>query len=175
MEEIVVISSTNRPNSNTLMVSKIYQDILKSKNVDVKILDFCALPENIAFGEVYGKRSEAYTSLIDKYIVNSKKFIFVVPEYNGSYPGILKLFLDSVNPKMWEDKDACLVGVSAGRAGNLRGIDHLTSVLNYLKMHVYYNKLPISTVDKIMNAEGKFISEDVLKTCELQIEGFLKY
>ncbi|MEI8136674.1 MAG: NAD(P)H-dependent oxidoreductase [Bacteroidota bacterium] len=175
MEEIVVISSTNRPNSNTLKVSKVYEDILKSKNIDVKILDLRKLPENVAFGEVFGKRTEAYTALLEKYIVNNKKFIFVVPEYNGSFPGILKIFLDSMHPKFWENKDVCLVGVSTGRAGNLRGMDHLTGVFNYLKMHVYHNKLPISMVDKILNAEGKIILEDQVKLFQNQIEGFLEF
>ncbi|MBA2611493.1 MAG: NAD(P)H-dependent oxidoreductase [Bacteroidetes bacterium] len=175
MEEIVVVSCTNRPNSNTLKVSKIYHDILKSKNVDVKILDFCSLPENIAFAEVFGKRTEAYAALLEKFVLHNRKFIFVVPEYNGSFPGILKTFLDSVSPKDWNFKDVCLVGVSSGRAGNLRGLEHLTGILSYLKMHVYYNRLPISLVDKIVNAEGRFIDEAQQAACEAQIQGFLEY
>ena len=175
MEEIVVISSTNRPNSNTLKVSKVYEGILRSKSIGVKLLDFQILPENIAFGELFGNRSEGFNKIIEEFVVNTKKFIFVVPEYNGSFPGILKLFLDSVHPKFWENKEVCLVGVSTGRAGNLRGMDHLTGVLNYLKMHVYHNKLPISMVDRIMDENGNFISEDQLKVCKLQVEGYLTF
>lgn len=175
MEEIVVVSCTNRPNSNTLKVSRIYAAILNSKNVDVKILDLATLPENIAFAEVFGKRSEQFSKLLDKYLINNRKFIFVVPEYNGSFPGIIKTFLDSTNPKDWNNKDACLVGVSTGRAGNLRGLDHLSGVLAYLKMHVYHNRLPISMVDKIMNVDGIFIDEMQQKVCELQVDGFLEY
>jgi chromate reductase, NAD(P)H dehydrogenase (quinone) len=175
MEEIVVISCTNRPNSNTLKVSKVYEDILRSKGVSVKILDFCMLPENIAFSDVFGKRSIDFAEIIRDYISNNKKFVFVVPEYNGSFPGILKLFLDCVPPSDWANKDVCLVGVSTGRAGNLRGLDHLTGILNYLKVHVYYNKLPISVVDRIMNEHGKFISDDQINACEAQMKGFLEY
>lgn len=175
MEEIVVVSCTNRPNSNTLKVSKIYEEILKAKNVDVKILDFCKLPENIAFSEVFGKRTEVYSALLEKFVINNRKFIFVVPEYNGSFPGVLKTFLDSIPPKDWNFKDVCLVGVSTGRAGNLRGLEHLTGILNYLKMHVYYNRLPISIVDKIMNAEGKFIDEGQQAASEAQVTGFIDY
>lgn len=173
MEEIVVVSCTNRPNSNTLKVSKIYSDILKSKNVDVKILDFCELPENIAFSEVFGKRSSSYEAFLEKYVVNNRKFIFVLPEYNGSFPGILKLFLDSTHPKIWTNKDVCLVGVSLGRAGNLRGMDQLTGILNYLKMHVFHNKLPISGIDKLFDDKGNFMNPDQLSVCTNQIESFI--
>ncbi|MEO6302911.1 MAG: NAD(P)H-dependent oxidoreductase [Bacteroidia bacterium] len=173
MEEIVVVSCTNRPNSNTLKVSKIYAGILKSKNKDVKILDFCDLPENIAFGEVFGKRSDEYQAFIEKFVAKNRKFIFVVPEYNGSFPGILKTFLDSIQPKDWNFKDACIVGVSSGRAGNLRGLEHLNGILSYLKMHVFYNRLPISMVDKIINLEGNFTHDDQMQACIHQIDGFI--
>jgi NAD(P)H-dependent FMN reductase len=99
----------------------------------------------------------------------------VTPEYNGSFPGVLKVVLDSIHPKEWNHKYACLVGVSDGRAGNLRGMDHLAGVLQYLKMHVYHNKLPISLITKLFNADGTFNNEGQQKVCEVQIEGFLNF
>src|SRR5690349_4799234 len=126
MEKIVVLSCTNRPNSNTLKVSKIYEQILKKKNIQTLLLDFCDLPHDLAFSESFGQRSNNYSALISKYVSSCRKFIFVVPEYNGSFPGILKTFLDSISPREWSDKDVCLVGIADGRAGNLRGMEHLT-------------------------------------------------
>src|SRR5690606_19694238 len=105
-----------------------------------------------------GMKTESYQKLINWFVTNNHKFIFVVPEYNGSFPGILKLFLDSIPTKFWADKKACLVGVSDGRAGNLRGMEHLTGILQYLKMHVFYNKLPISLINKVMNEHGVFVN-----------------
>lgn len=174
MEKIVVVSSTNRPDSNTLKVSKIYRNILKSKNIDAKILDFTQLPENISFSETFGKRSPEYSTLIQEYVSPIHKFVFVVPEYNGSFPGILKTFLDSVHPREWANKDVCLVGIADGRAGNLRGMEHLTGIMNYLKMHVYHNKLPISIINRVMDGEGNF-SEEQMRACVAQIDGFLEF
>lgn len=174
MESIVVVSCTNRPGSNTLKVSRIYENILKQTGHPVRLLDFCTLPQDLAFSETFGKRTNGYAKLIEEYVSPTRKFIFVVPEYNGSFPGILKTFLDSMHPREWANKWACLVGVSDGRAGNLRGLDHLTGVLNYLKVHVYHNKLPISVIGKVMNEEGVFISEDQMKVCEMQVKGFLE-
>ncbi len=175
MDKIVIINCTNRANSNSLKISKLYQSFLKEKNVDAQIFDFCELPQTIAFTELYGNRSDGYTQLIQKYIVNTTKFIFVVPEYNGGYPGILKLFLDSISPKEWANKKACLVGVSSGRAGNLRGMEDLTGILNYLKLHVYHTKLPISTIDKVLNEAGNFISDEQKNVSIAQLEGFLGF
>ncbi len=174
MSKIVVLSCTNRPNSNTLKVSKIYEHILKSKNIDVRLLDFCDLPENIAFSESFGKRSEKFSRIIEEYVSDCRKFIFVVPEYNGSFPGILKTFIDSMHPREWADKDVCLVGVADGRAGNIRGMEHLTGILNYLKMHVYHDKLPISIINKMFDEKGEFFP-DQLQASVKQVEGFLKF
>jgi chromate reductase, NAD(P)H dehydrogenase (quinone) len=175
MEKIVVMSCTNRPNSNTLKVSRIYEKILLSKKVSVKILDFSILPHNIAFSETFGSRTDSYNRLIAEYVSSARKFIFVVPEYNGSFPGILKIFLDSVPPSEWHDKDACLVGIADGRAGNLRGLDHLTGILGYLKMHVYHDKLPISNIVQMLDDRGEMMNVQQLKACTGQVEGFLKF
>lgn len=174
MEKIVVVSSTNRPNSNTLKVSKIYQKILVARDIEAEILDFTVLPENIAFAETFGKKSPDYLALIERFVLPVKKFVFVVPEYNGSFPGILKTFLDSIHPRDWANKDVCLVGIADDRAGNLRGMEHLTGIFNYLKMHVYHNKLPISVINKVMDAEGQFTPEQ-MAVCEAQIDGFLEF
>lgn len=174
MNKIAIYSTTNRQNSNTLKVSKVYANILEQKGVQADLLDFRILPENLAFGETFGKRSEAYATLIQRFISEQNKFLMVVPEYNGSFPGILKTLLDSVHPREWNNKKVCLVGVSDGRAGNLRGMEHLTGILHYLKMHVYHNKLPISQVSRVMDADGNF-SEEQLKVCDMQMQGFLEF
>ncbi len=175
MKKIVIISCTNRPDSNTLKVCSLYKRILDAKKIDTEILDLCNLPQNVAFAEVHGQRSGDYDQLIYKYISSSTNFLFVIPEYNGGFPGILKVFIDSIHPKEWTDKYACLVGVSNGRAGNLRGMEHFTGILNYLKLHVYHNKLPISSIDNQWNASGGFNTKEQHEVCEKQADGFLKF
>lgn len=60
-------------------------------------------------------------------------------------------------------------------SGNLRGMEHLTGVLHYLKMHVYHHKLPISLVNKLLAENGGFNNEEQLKVCTAQVEGFLSF
>jgi NAD(P)H-dependent FMN reductase len=175
MDQILIISCTNRPDSNTLKVSRIYEKMLRELDVPSRVFDLSVLPHNIAFSETFGKRTPEFAQLINEYISPYNRFVFVVPEYNGSFPGILKTFLDSTHPREWQDKDACLVGVADGRAGNLRGLEHLTGILNYLKVHVYHNKLPISGITNIIRENGEFTNPAQLEACKSQIEGFLRF
>jgi chromate reductase len=174
MSSITVISGTNRADSHTEKIARHYEAVLKEKGEIVNYLSLLELPADFINSDLYGKRSEAFQQIIEKDIVNQHKFVFVSPEYNGSFAGILKVFLEAIPPRLWVDNKACLVGVSSGRAGNLRGMEHLTNILNYLKMNVYHNKLPISRVDTLMNGLG-IKDEETLKVIDQQLDGFLRF
>lgn len=175
MGSITIISATNRQDSNTEKVANYYLNVLKSKGVEAQILSLRNLPESFLHSDLFGQRSHEFQLIIDTYIDKQSKFIFIAPEYNGSFAGILKVFLDSIHPKYWAENKALLTGVSTGRAGNLRGMEHLTNILNYLKVNVYHNKLPISRVDTLMDANGNMIDEETKKVIDMQVEGFLKF
>lgn len=175
MQSITIISATNRLDSNTEKVANYYLSNLKSKGINASLLSLKSLPESFLTSDLYGKRSPEFQTIIDNYIVNETKFIFITPEYNGSFAGVLKVFLDAIPPKHWADNKACLVGISSGRAGNLRGMEHLTNILNYLKVNVYHTKLPISIVDKLLDVSGNLADPDTQKVIDSQLEGFLNF
>jgi NAD(P)H-dependent FMN reductase len=172
---ITVISSTNRAGSNTLKVAEFYMQLLEKQGVKAKLFSFEKLPEDIAFSNVFNKRTENFQQLLNEYIVPSEKLVFIAPEYNGSFPGILKVFLDAVHPDINRGKRAGLIGVSSGRAGNLRGMDHLADILHYLGIHVHPNKLPISSFLTLLDAGGNLKDEATKKALEKHAMDLVKY
>ena len=68
-----------------------------------------------------------------------------------------------------------LVGLSTGRAGNLRGLDVMTNMAHYLHMHVFYNKLPISGIQHLMDNNGQIHDTTLQQTIEQQIHDFIAY
>ncbi len=169
-QDITLISGTNRQNSNTRLFTETLYRLLKphTKN-SLRILDLGELEgvdiQNSMFNP--DEQHPIIQNLQNKYILPASKFIFIIPEYNGSYPGILKYFIDACSVRDYssnfQNKSAFLIGVSTGRAGNLRGLDHLTSVLNYLQTHVHPVRLPVSKVTSIFDAEKlKFVDEELL-------------
>ena len=164
---ITIISGTNR-DSNTKKVALEYQRILKEKNTNSLLL---ALDEQNVF-----TRDEAFIKMENEFLIPSEKIIIIMPEYNGSYPGILKLMIDNTDiRKVWWHKKVLLTGVSTGRAGNLRGMEHLTGSLLHMKMLVHPNRLPISIVDKLMDNNNRFADRGTLNAIDVQVEEFLSF
>jgi chromate reductase, NAD(P)H dehydrogenase (quinone) len=172
---ILIISGTNRNNSNTLKLAKYYQKTIVEKGEEAEIIDLTQLPENFIASDMYGKRSVEFQKTQDL-VMQANKFLFVVPEYNGSFPGVLKLFIDGCKfPESFNDKKAALVGLSSGKYGNIRGIEHLTGVCNYINLHVLPLKIHIPAIHTELNEEGHLFKEDTLKFTSDQMDRFINF
>lgn len=166
---ITIISGTNRENNETIRVSKYYAKKLAALGIANQVLDLCDLPQDFLFSGLYGKSNPEFTEIVNKYVLDVDKLVIVSPEYNGSFPGILKGFIEGWNPKRTPEKWAALVGVAAGRQGNSRGMDDLTNVLNYLQINVVPVKIPISQIYQHFNEDGDITNEELNNLMEKQI------
>lgn len=171
---ITIISGTNRKNSRSLLFAELYYNILKNKGIESQIFSLEEYPDNLSVHEIYKYNHPEINKLVEKYILPSEKFAFIIPEYNGGVPGILKLFIDSVDPKIFNGKKAGLIGVASGRSGNLRGLDHLSAMLNYLQTEVMAYKLPISRIDTLIQ-NNSVIDDATLKALELHADKLINY
>lgn len=121
-------------------------------------------------------RNPAYDKMEEELIIPAQKFIFISPEYNASIPGVLKTLLDLSNyKKAWWGKKALLVGISSGRSGNVRGMEHLTSILHYMQVTVHPNKLPISSVLNLLNGELSINDPETVRSINAQLDEFIKF
>ena len=152
----------------TLKVAQLYLQLMSEKAGNVKLLSLV--------GKNVYERNDELKQIEAEYLIPAEKIVFVMPEYNGSFPGVLKLMMDNSDiKKCWWYKKAMLVGISDGRAGNLRGVEHMTAILHYLKVHVLYNKLLLSRIKEEMDSEGNLIKKVTAGLIDTQIEEFLKF
>src|SRR6516164_4782743 len=77
--------------------------------------------------------------------------IFVVPEYNHSFPGLLKHVLDT-NLKEYIHKAAGVCGVSAGPFGGARMIQNFLPVLRELGMMTIFSDVYFGSAGKLFDA-----------------------
>ena len=165
---ITIISGTNRKYSNTYKIAREYQFLLQQKGIDAGIFSLEDL--NLL------QYDATFEKIENEILIPSTHFIIISPEYNGSFPGVLKLLFDNCRShEIWFHKKALLTGVATGRAGNLRGMDHLADVLNYLKITVHPNKLPISAVNSVVDSDGKIIDKNTLKAINQQLDEYITW
>ena len=173
---ITIVSATNREGSITYKIAMLYSKLLDQINVKNQILDLRHLPKDFAFTNFGDTSTDYFVSLVDKYIDKADGFIIVSPEYHGSYPGIFKAFIDCIGNDGIKDKKVALVGVSSGRAGNLRGLDHLSALFHHLRAEVYSSKPKLSLIHKLFNDKDDTLDDsDTLKLIQDQINGFLTF
>ncbi len=165
---ITIVLGTNRPLSKTAAIGKIYSKFLNELNIPHQVLTL--------EGKNFFIRNEEMINIENQYLIPAEKFIFILPEYNGSFPGVLKLLIDNADiKKAWWYKKAILIGLADGRGGNLRGLDHLTSILHYLKVNVFYHKIIISKVNQMLDTQSQTLESNLEKEIQEQISGFLNF
>ncbi len=177
---ITIINGSNRKDNLTSLVAKLYTaKILEKYNGVVKEINIEEMPEDVLNPEMYSKDHEWIEEIRNKYFIPAEKFVFIVPEYNGTFPGALKLFIDALSSKDGDKsffgKKAALVGLSAGKFGNWLGLEHFGVVLNYLKINVLYLKVSISNIWNYINADNEFVDTVTEKYIDKQIEEFVKF
>ena len=131
---LTVLAGTNRPASRARLVADYYRTILTEMGADNQLLDLAELPADFTATALYGQVGmhdgfNRLAGLLDA----SEKLVIIVPEYNASYPGVLKAFIDGLAyPGGIRGKKVALVGLSSGGQGGLLAMAHLTDVLMYL-------------------------------------------
>ncbi len=173
---ITIISTTNRKDSLTEKLSNYYASILKSKNIETKIIKLLDLPKDSLFSILYDNNDKnSEFNKIKKIIKDSEKIVFIIPEYNGSFPGVLKVFIDGLSwPSELKNKKCALIGISSGPQGCALGLSHFTDILHYVGANILSLKLKFSG---IKNTDIKYIIENknYIKALNDQIDKFLEF
>jgi NAD(P)H-dependent FMN reductase len=89
-------------------------------------------------------------------LTRADALVIVSPEYNHSFPGLLKHVLDAYL-KEYIHKAVGVVGVSAGTFGGARGIQDLLPVLRELGLVTIFWDVNIGPVSRVFDAAGQLL------------------
>lgn len=174
MDEIVVIAGTNRPESNTLKVAQQVMAAGTRGGAEVTLLDLRELPPALFAPEAYATKPVSFQRFQDA-VLGAAGAVFVVPEYNGGIPGVLKYFIDMLRfPESLEELPVALVGLSAGRWGGLRPVEQLTAIVQYRNALVYGRRLFLDRIGERLDADG-VLMPDVHERLEQLMDGFVRF
>ncbi len=168
-----VISGTNRPGSKTLMVAKHIQKMYAEAGETIGIIDLQEMTLHEVIGHYGDTAPEAMKQAVAK-INQADGLIIVTPEYNGSFPGALKYFIDHWSyPDSFEFRPVCFVGIGWS-FGALRPVEHLQGVFGYRNAFMYPERVFMMNGPKYITPEA-IADENVVKLLKSQMTGFQKF
>lgn len=173
--DIKIISGTDRPHSNALKVSEYVQSLYLEHGVDAEVISLEDFPLEEVIGGRYGKHLPSVERYRDP-IIKADGLVFVIPEYNGSFPGILKMFVDYLPfPEAFEKMPMAFIGEASGAFGGLRAVEQFQMIANYRNALQFPERVFIPRV-KHEFVEGTGLKDDFKqKLLESQVENFVKF
>lgn len=157
---ITILAGTNRVGSNTRAVAKIAERELQKQGVKTQFCDLAELPEGIFSPKHYFNPPKEFAPF-QKMIVETDGVLTVVPEYNGSFPGAFKYFIDLLKfPESLNGMPCAFIGVAAGNFGAMRSIEQLEQIYRYRGAFLFPRFVIMPKVDEKLNAEKTEITDE---------------
>ena len=122
---ILVISGTNRPDANAMKIARIIEGNYRAAGAKTDFLSLADLPAEGVQGAAYASKPPGMVA-IQQRVLDAAGLHVVTPEYNGSFPGVLKYFIDMLKfPESFDRKPAAVVvqlgfGADCARWSNCR-------------------------------------------------------
>jgi NAD(P)H-dependent FMN reductase/ribosomal protein S27AE len=156
--KVPVILGTTRKGRASIHVAKLLADLLnRREGVTSRLIDIGELPLPIDdAGEAI--KEAAFSTTMNE----ADGLVIVAPEYNHSFPGLLKHALDSCL-KEYIHKAVGLVGVSAGPFAGIRVIQHLLPVMRELGLVTIFWDINIGQVGKVFTEDGRLLDDAFIR------------
>jgi NAD(P)H-dependent FMN reductase len=151
---IPVILGTSRKGRTSVHAARLLADLLSRRaGVVSTVLDIASLPLPVDdAGEAI--KDAAFSAAIGA----ADGLVIVAPEYNHSFPGLLKHTLDSCLSE-YIHKAVGLVGVSAGPFAGIRVVQGLLPVMRELGLVTIFWDINIGQVGKVFAEDGRLLDE----------------
>ncbi|MFA6050283.1 MAG: NADPH-dependent FMN reductase [Candidatus Paceibacterota bacterium] len=174
MHKIEIVIGTMRQGAYSRKAGLVVFDIYKSLGADVGLIDLKDMSKDAFLPEAYEDRPRAIGEFSDR-LLAAAGVVIVTPEYNSSLPGVLKHFID-----LWKFPDTfkrkfCLVGVSNGRWGGIRALEHLGSLLLNRGANVFPEKSFLPDCEELFDESGNIKDEKAKGRLERQARNFLEF
>jgi len=172
---IAIVTGTNRESSLSSVFTNYIREIYEDLNIDCKVLNLSDLPCETFSPSAYFSKPKKVLEFTD-HILNSSGLVMVIPEYNGSFPGALKLFIDLLPyPDSFENRPVCYVGIASGQYGALRPVEHLQQVFGYRNAYNFPNRVFVPAVHNVATVNDGIIDAGIKDRLVNQAELFIKF
>jgi len=153
----LILGTARQGRESENVAQLVFEQTKKRAGVETELLDVRNLPMKLDdAGEQM--KDPKFSQMIDR----CDALIIVTPEYNHSFPGLLKHALD-MNLKEYIHKAVGICGVSAGPFGGARVIGNLLPVMRELGLVTIFEDLNFGSVSKLFDESGKLLDQNFIR------------
>ena len=172
---ILVISGTNRPQAHALKIANIVLGHYQDLKVSAELYSLAEMPPEIFHPSSYAAKPPSFVATQQR-VLNAAGLHIVTPEYNGSFPGVMKYFIDMLKfPESFEHKPVAFVGEAAGVWGALRSVEQLQHIFGYRNAYLFPERVFIPGVLQKLDADGKLLDPSINERLEKQARDFAAF
>ncbi|MBM3875637.1 MAG: NAD(P)H-dependent oxidoreductase [Verrucomicrobia bacterium] len=172
---ILLLSGTNRPGSNTRHIVRHLESSYAALRAPCHVLDLAQLPPEIFAASSYAVKPDSFAPFADA-VLRSAGLHVVTPEYNGSFPGVLKYFIDMLKfPESFERRPVCFTGVSAGMFGALRPVEQLQQIFGYRNAITFPERVFLPGIGSLLDDHGALRDPELAGRLQRQAAGFVEF
>lgn len=170
---ITIIAGTNRRDSQSGKVARQVEKLHREAGATTALLDLSELPEGCLSPDAYAAKPEVFERDFVAPVLAADGLVLVVPEYNGSFPGVLKLFIDLLPfPEAFEKRPTCFVGLAAGQWGALRAVEQLQMIFGYRNAFNFNQRVFLPGVGGLLSEGGEITDKEILQRLDRQAAAF---
>ena len=172
---IEIIVGTNRRGSLSEVLGNCLLDMYLNLSADAQVMSLQDLPSETFSPDSYQEKPAKVVEFTER-VLCAKGLVVITPEYNGSMPGALKLFIDLLPfPESFENRPVCYIGVAAGQFGGLRPVEHAMQVFGYRNAYNYPKRVFLANSYKVIDPEKGIMDEEISSRLSEQAKGFIDF
>ena len=183
--KLLVFAGSTRQNSWNRKLAAVVAQMARASGAEVTHLELGDLDVPMYNADLEARGTPADVMKLKQITYEHPAWIICTPEYNASYPALLKNTLDWISSPVksdpvWKDdfrstrgKVVGVLSASPGALGGLRSQSHLVPLLMNLKCWVAPNNFALSRAADAFDADGQLVAESAKKNVQAVIDQVL--
>jgi NAD(P)H-dependent FMN reductase len=168
---ILVLAGSTRKDSIHRKLARLTVDALQAAGIDATFADLHDYPMPLYDGDLEAEQGIPPTAKALKELARrSDGFAIASPEYNGSFPAVLKNAIDWISRpepgdrplEVFRGKAAAILSGSPGPGGGRRVLKQLRELLEMIGMTVIPQELSIARANDALDAAGRLVRPEDL-------------
>jgi chromate reductase, NAD(P)H dehydrogenase (quinone) len=169
--KVLVLAGSTRRESIHRRLARHVVDVLETAGLEATLADLRDYPMPIYDGDLEAEQGIPLSaSKLKDLARNADAFVIASPEYNGSYPAVLKNAIDWISRpepgerhlEVFAGKLAAILSASPGPGGGRRVLRQLRELLTMMRVTVIPQELAIPRASDAFDTEGRLVrAEDI--------------